>query len=95
MKNPPAFPRSAFAPEGVRSEDCEGNDSQEGMTLRDYFAAKAMQAIIAKSPFGLLNPQSPEDQAKVMEQLQSQLASACNGAYLYADAMLFVRAQTA
>ena len=37
MNNPPAFP----APAGV------SHITEQGMTLRDYFAAKAMQAIIA------------------------------------------------
>ena len=36
MKNQPAFP----APAGV------AHITEQGMTLRDYFAAKAMQAII-------------------------------------------------
>ena len=31
----PAFPRAAFAPEGVGYEDCGIHDSQEGMSLRD------------------------------------------------------------
>jgi hypothetical protein len=35
MKNPPAFP----APAGV------SHITEQGMTLRDYFAAKAMQAF--------------------------------------------------
>ena len=37
MNNPPAFP-SVF-------------DHERGMTLRDYFAAKAMQALVEKSYF--------------------------------------------
>jgi len=36
MKNEPAFP----APAGV------SHITEQGMTLRDYFAAKAMQALI-------------------------------------------------
>ena len=34
MNNPPAFPSGYYVPEN------------QGMTLRDYFAAKAMQALI-------------------------------------------------
>jgi hypothetical protein len=34
MNNPPAFPSGYYVPEN------------QGMTLRDYFAAKAMQAAI-------------------------------------------------
>ena len=39
MNNPPAFPVQS-----VYIEDQETNS--RGMTLRDYFAAKAMQALI-------------------------------------------------
>jgi len=37
MNNPPAFP----APSGV------SHITEQGMSLRDYFAAKAMQTILA------------------------------------------------
>ena len=40
MNNPPAFPVQS-----IYIEDQETNS--RGMTLRDYFAAKAMQAIIS------------------------------------------------
>ena len=40
MNNPPAFP----APAGV------SHITEQGMTLRDYFAAKAMQAFISAYP---------------------------------------------
>lgn len=43
----PAFPRPAGDYTGTR----HGNAAQEGMTLRDYFAAKAMQAA-ATNPAG-------------------------------------------
>jgi hypothetical protein len=46
VENPPAFAR----PIGVlRKEDCEFNDSQQGMSLREYLAAKAMQGILAST----------------------------------------------
>ena len=38
MNNPPAFPNEGFNGWG---------EPFQGMTLRDYFAAKAMQAIIS------------------------------------------------
>ena len=38
MNNPPAFPIVIDMGDGVKY--------QNGMTLRDYFAAKAMQALI-------------------------------------------------
>lgn len=44
----PAFARSAFAPDGVRYEDCGISEEQEGMTLRDYFAAAALTGLLAR-----------------------------------------------
>ena len=38
MNNPPAFPKTPFIEFGT---------PQNGMTLRDYFAAKAMQGLIS------------------------------------------------
>lgn len=43
MNNPPAFPRS-FSNETLASN----GTTQRGMTLRDYFAAKAMQARLPR-----------------------------------------------
>jgi hypothetical protein len=40
MNNPPAFP-------GVTYISINGEKNPEGMTLRDYFAAKAMQGFLA------------------------------------------------
>jgi hypothetical protein len=42
MNNPPAFPHTVE----YRGSDCGGIASHGGMTLRDYMAAKAMQALI-------------------------------------------------
>jgi len=39
MKNEPAFP-------GVQYISIRGDKNPEGMTLRDYFAAKAMQTML-------------------------------------------------
>jgi hypothetical protein len=41
MNNPPAFPQPNHPPTWAGGE---------GMTLRDYFAAKAMQAILQNDP---------------------------------------------
>ena len=35
---------------GVQYISMSGNKNPEGMTLRDYFAAKAMQAILINKP---------------------------------------------
>ena len=68
MNNPPAFPATADLGDRVRV--------YKGMTLRDYFAAKAMQALLHQYPNHLMN--SPSNEV------------ACD-AYLIADAMLKAR----
>jgi len=63
--NPPAFPNEV----GYKHQ-------QGGMTLRDYFAAKAMQSLLRQYPDHLMN--SPANEV------------ACD-AYILADAMLKAR----
>lgn len=59
-------------------------DENSGMTLRDYFAAKAMQATITNpDSVRSLNELSAEDGARVV----------ANVAYMMADAMLAERAK--
>lgn len=65
MKNIPAFPTPAH------------NLNNDGMTLRDYFAAKAMQGIM-NGRYPIMY--EPDAQHKVAE-----------GAYIQADAMLAAR----
>ena len=69
MNNPPAFPKTPFIEIGT---------PQNGMTLRDYFAAKALQGFMANKS----NPMhfQPENDA--------------NWAYSIADAMLAAREKT-
>lgn len=43
LENPPAFPRV-----GYENEIGEWMPGRVGMTLRDYFAAKAMQGLLAQ-----------------------------------------------
>lgn len=54
MNNPPAFPSKQKALM-IKSEHIgiasEYEIEHNGMTLRDYFAAKAMQALVEKSYF--------------------------------------------
>jgi hypothetical protein len=52
------------------------NSQYVGITKRDYFAAKAMQALISKAPFGFA-PSTDES-----------YGYAAKGAYRYADAMI-------
>lgn len=72
----PAFPETHVQPNGKEP----GWHGRAGMTLRDYFAAKALQGYLASyaNP-GAINSPSPMDAAK--------------SAYRYADAMLEARKQ--
>ena len=45
MNNPPAFPHTVE----YKGSDCGGIVPHGGMTLRDYFAAKAMQGLLART----------------------------------------------
>ncbi len=56
------------------------NGHQPGMTLRDYFAAHAMSALIAKLPL----KEAPAGDMSFPEKV-------AGGAYDYADAMLAAR----
>ena len=49
MNNPPAFPTSNWQKIAPMA-----NGYNEGMTLRDYFAAKAMQGICSSRPGNLM-----------------------------------------
>ena len=80
----PAFPfnyhnqthhhQESFTTNGMVAPDAA--EQYMGLSMRDYFAVRAMQALIAKSPF-LAEPQSFEVHNKTAV-----------GAYEYADAML-------
>ena len=72
MNNPPAFPHTVE----YKGSDCGGIVSYGGMTLLDYFAAKAMQGMLA----GLL--------AYGHDIVWNQIAE---DAYKQADAMLKAR----
>jgi hypothetical protein len=75
----PAFPRPAGDYSGTR----HGNTAQEGMTLRDYFAARAMQGAL-----GNMRGQFGRDHADA----NMNLAVA---SYAIADAMLTARKSAA
>jgi hypothetical protein len=79
MNNPQAFPR----PHSV--DDVDGDLSypaHAGMTLRDYFAAKAMQTILTSQyEDGIYVGDSDNDSEHVC----------ANSAYMMADAMLKAR----
>lgn len=56
------------------------NYAVDGMTLRDYFAAKALQGRLASYPADAAHPVAAENTAQVAQQ-----------AYMMADAMLKAR----
>jgi hypothetical protein len=80
MNNPPAFPVQS-----VYIEDQETNS--RGMTLRDYFAAKAMQALLSDPAWRQAN-KFCSDPKKPKGLLRDEAAIA---AYKQADAMLKAR----
>jgi hypothetical protein len=75
--NPPAFPRPiASVSEEQVIRDGITSEAQEGMELRDYFAAHALTGLLAFSP---------------CECRQSPPETAAKEAYEMADAMLAAR----
>ena len=58
----------------------EHNYAEEGMTLRDYFAAKALQGWLASYPADAVHPVAAGNTAQVAQM-----------AYIMADAMLEAR----
>ena len=93
MKNVPAFPLNT--PKWHESVSDAGwldnNDFTMGMTLRDYFAAKAMEKLMGKmydSILEILKQSYEDDDAKEMSKLMI-----ADTAYEWADAMLKAREQ--
>jgi hypothetical protein len=82
----PAFPKAIGS-----YRDANGitryNDHQMGMTLRDYFAAKAMQAIISKLP---IVDMEAEFGKPINDKIKYNLDIA-DSAYKISDAMLEAR----
>lgn len=78
-ENIPAFPATeATGPGGP-------NYGHPGMSLRDYFAAKALQAGMAGAVLpGVADEQMPEEVAELLRQLAVT-------SYRFADAMLKAR----
>lgn len=74
MDNPPAFPLPGI----------EGQPVNEGMTLRDYFAAKALSGLLANSEYVIaVEREEKENASNKMAEI----------AYELADAMLKERAK--
>lgn len=81
-KNPPAFPRAAF---GQFQDDCI---SEDGMSLRDYFAGQALAGLFAMTACHeqIFGTTSKSFDIEVFT--PDNVASDCYG---YADAMLIER----
>jgi len=78
MNNPPAFPRPFSIDETTSSfPSSQLYPAYSGMTLRDYFAAKAMQATVDAWIQRSIYPPTDDEVAK--------------NAYVIADAMLKAR----
>jgi hypothetical protein len=80
MKHEAAFPCQEILPDGMANLT-----PQRGMTLRDYFAAHAMQAIIT----GCITGQKTDDRSWLEADLWAP-----NVSYEIADAMLRARDKT-
>lgn len=86
----PAFPRVPTRIE-YRAGEALIDEGQEGMKLRDYFAAHAMKAMIEKFP--IVKYRDPKETAPSVplvtkeqgEEIRSAIAKV---AYEYADAMI-------
>ena len=80
----PAFPKL------TQDERWKTFQSTDGMTLRDYFAAKAMAAIIQSGTWG---PQTADalHYEDDQEFVNNKAACLAEGAYQMADAMLKAR----
>ena len=89
LNNPPAFP-SDQTWINKRDDSLEG-EKYEGMTLRDYFAAKALQAIITKMP--AVDTQGDLGRKVKFEELDDTKKLFAFSAYKYADAMLAERSK--
>lgn len=86
-RNPSAFPsdkKTKIIWQAGNSGQCETIEPEAGMTLRDYFAAKALQGIITTSA----RPYFIEIQGQETAHL------AAKHAYCLADAMLAARLST-
>ena len=84
MKNPPAFPHVADIMQVNGNSAVVKTLTQNGMTLRDYFAAKAMQVIL-QSQY--------EDRIYVGDRDNDSEHMCTNSAYIMADAMLKARTE--
>ena len=91
MKNDggPAFPYSALVPDNRTGTVTPTMfEDSNGMSLRDYFAAKAMQAMVTAMASG---DSSPIERAMRVANVKTPQALFAMNAYAQADAMLKAR----
>lgn len=83
----PAFPRPAseYTQQGTLHDGNDAIPQQDGMSMLDYFAAKAMEAFIANSEMG----KCAVDAGKKFD--MDVYDSIAKAAYAYAKAMLKAR----
>ena len=81
MKNPPAFPVPLSEHQTLKST------AANGMTLRDYFAAKAMQGLVGSAEW-CEDISEPEARCGL-----EATEFTARSAYIIADAMLKARGQ--
>ena len=90
----PAFPGNGEqfveGAHGIMPQSAYGMQGHEGMSLRDYFAAKAMQSLIDKYP-RITVPEDEPEMGPQETKARNLMESICEGAYGYADAMLNAR----
>jgi len=85
MNDVPAFPLRSHE----HDNDTNGWRCAPGMTLRDYFAAKAMQAMQTAL---FTSPQLAKDALRAFGSADAAEAATARNAYEMADAMLKARA---
>lgn len=88
MNNPPAFPRSMYSTNGPF--DSSSISHGYGMTLRDYFAAKALQGYISARGWHPDFTYPADFNFEAGKRAADAVAAA---SYQYADAMLKAREQ--
>lgn len=88
----PAFPRPMGNNGYADVEDHDSNSEQEGMSLRDYFAAKAMHAELVTA--GALPDPAEALSRAATEAGQTIVERIAFNSYQLADAMLAERAKS-
>ena len=88
MKAFPGFSTQIIV-EHPSGKEIETKKFNEGMELRDYFAAKAMQAILTKTP--LLSETGEHGKKASHKDISDLHRNICFTAYSIADAMMEAR----